>query len=69
MHRKNRKNMKRSIPDYETLELADPRDAVRASGVELQGLVEPSSLLGALISLCCARAGALGEWGSDAYGW
>jgi hypothetical protein len=49
--------MKRSIPDYETLELADPRDAVRASGVELQGLVEPSSLLSALISLCCARAG------------
>ncbi|MCC6050300.1 MAG: hypothetical protein LM580_06315 [Thermofilum sp.] len=52
--------MKRSIPDYETLELADPRDAVRASGVELRGLVEPSFLLGALISLCCARRGARG---------
>jgi hypothetical protein len=56
----HRKNMKRSIPDYETLELADPRDAVRASGVELRGLVEPSFLLGALISLCCARRGARG---------
>jgi len=33
--------MKCSIPDYETSELADPRDAVRASGVELRGLVEP----------------------------
>ena len=56
----HRKNMKRSIPDYETLELADPRDAVRASGVELRGLVEPGYFLGALISLCRARRGARG---------
>ena len=43
--------VKRPIPDYETLELADPRDAIRAKYVWLRGLVEPGYFLGALYSL------------------
>jgi hypothetical protein len=42
--------VKRPIPDYETLELADPRDAIQAEYVWLQGLVEPGYFLGALYS-------------------
>jgi hypothetical protein len=33
--------VKRPIPDYETLELADPREAVRAERVTIRGLDEP----------------------------
>jgi hypothetical protein len=44
------KVVKRPIPDYETLELADPRDAIRAKYVWLRGLVEPGYFLGALYS-------------------
>lgn len=43
--------VKRPIPDYETLELADPGDAIRAEYVWLRGLVEPGYFLGALCSL------------------
>jgi len=43
--------VKRPIPDYETLELADPRDAVKAGSVWLQGLVEPGFFLGGLVTL------------------
>jgi hypothetical protein len=42
--------VKHPIPDYETLELADPRDAIRAKYVWLRGLVEPGYFLGALYS-------------------
>jgi hypothetical protein len=42
--------VKRPIPDYETLELADPRDAIRAEYVWLRGLVEPDYFLDALYS-------------------
>jgi hypothetical protein len=43
--------VKRPIPDYETLELADPRDAVKAGSVWLRGLVEPGFFLGGLVTL------------------
>jgi hypothetical protein len=43
--------VKRPLPDYETLELADPRDAMRADYVWLKGLVDPGYFLDALSSL------------------
>jgi hypothetical protein len=43
--------VKRPIPDYETLELADPRDAVKAGSVRVRGLVEPGFFLGGLVTL------------------
>jgi len=43
--------VKRPIPDYETLELADPRDAVKAGSVWLRGLVEPGFFLDGLVML------------------
>jgi hypothetical protein len=43
--------VKRPLPDYETLELADPRDAMRADYVWLEGLVDPGYFLDALSSL------------------
>ena len=42
--------VKRPIPDCETLELADPRDAIRAEYVWLRGLVEPDYFLDVLYS-------------------
>jgi hypothetical protein len=55
--------VKRPIPDYETLELADPGGAVRASGAWLRVLVEPGFLLGAWIPLCqtCGGGGEAGR--------
>jgi hypothetical protein len=52
--------VKRPIPDYETLELADPGGAVKAGGAWLRGLVEPGFLLGAWIPLCRACGGGGG---------
>jgi hypothetical protein len=37
--------VKRPIPDYETLELADPREVVRAERVAISGLGEPEYVL------------------------
>jgi hypothetical protein len=48
---------KRPIPDYETLELADPRDAVKADHAWLRGLVEPSPFLEGLAWLYRAYRG------------
>jgi len=42
--------VKRLLPDYETLELADPRDAIQAEYVWLRGLVEPGYFLDTLYS-------------------
>jgi hypothetical protein len=36
-----KRSVKRPIPDYETLELADPREAVRAERVTIRGSDEP----------------------------
>ena len=43
------KSVKRPIPDYETLELADPRDALGVERVSITGLGEPASKRGLAI--------------------
>jgi hypothetical protein len=55
--------VKRPVPGCETLELADPRGAVKAGGAWLRGLVEPGFLLGARIPLCrvCGGGGEEGQ--------
>jgi hypothetical protein len=54
------KSVKRPIPDYETLELADPRDALGVEHVEIVAWAEPRSAFGWLSSVAYDRSKELG---------
>jgi hypothetical protein len=50
--------VKRPIPDYETLELADPKDAIQADAVQVRARVVPSYILSPLVSFTEAAPGS-----------
>jgi hypothetical protein len=49
--------VKRPIPDYETLELADPKDAMQVKAVQVRVKVWPSHILSPLVSFTEAAPG------------